>query len=305
MKENIFTHDVKPVKMYREITNEDGSTGFDPINGFHAVERTARNNPRDNGDVVYVHPASYYPIQLEQLEEIAYELVKLGYKITGNGELKNNRLAFIELENDDLPNLSFDGTTLNPKMWIGTSHDGSVALKSTIKVVDTWCSNTFMLNSASDILFKAKHTRNSVYKIQDYQLQIRLANDTILEYYDLVNRMQDTDWHEMRNKKEFANVLGASMKPRSRTKRGKQYWTEPSYSGRHANQLVDLDWAYHESPGQVERGDTAWRWFSAVTYWADHMISDTELEAGSNILSGTRARQKVKAFEIAKNYIVG
>ena len=305
MKENIFTHDVKPVKMYREITNEDGSTGFDPINGFHAVERTARNNPRDNGDVVYVHPASYYPIQLEQLEEIAYELVKMGYKITGSGELKNNRLAFIELENDDLPNLSFDGTTLNPKMWIGTSHDGSVALKSTIKVVDTWCSNTFMLNSASDILFKAKHTRNSVYKIQDYQLQIRLANDTILEYYDLVNRMQDTDWHEMRNKKEFANVLGASMKPRSRTKRGKQYWTESRYSGRHTNQLIDLDWAYHESPGQVERGDTAWRWFSAVTYWADHMISDTELEAGSNILSGTRARQKVKAFEIAKNYIVG
>jgi hypothetical protein len=305
MKENIFTHDVKPVKMYREIVNEDGSTGFDPIHGFHAVERTARNNPRDNGDVVYVHPASYYPIRLEQLEEIAHELVKLGYKITGNGELKNNRLAFIELENDELPNLSFDGTTLNPKMWIGTSHDGSVALKSTIKVVDTWCSNTFMLNSASDILFKAKHTRNSVYKIQDYQLQIRLANDTILEYYDLVNRMQDTDWHERRNKREFANVLGASMKPRSRTKRGKQYWTEPSYSGRHANQLVDLDWAYHESPGQVERGDTAWRWFSAVTYWADHMISDTELEAGSNILSGTRARQKVKAFEIAKNYIVG
>tara|TARA_R100000656_G_scaffold140_1_gene227 strand:- start:66 stop:983 length:918 start_codon:yes stop_codon:yes gene_type:complete len=305
MKENIFTHDVKPVKMYREITNEDGSTGFDPIHGFHAVERTARNNPNDNGDVVYVHPASYYPIQLEQLEEIAHELVKCGYEITGSGELKNNRLAFIELENDDLPNLSFDGTTLNPKMWIGTSHDGSVALKSTIKVVDTWCANTFMLNSASDILFKAKHTRNSSFKIQDYQLQIRLANDTILEYYDLVNRMQDTDWHEMRNKREFANVLGAKMKPRSRTKRGKQYWTEPNYSGKHANQLIDLDWAYHESPGQVERGDTAWRWFSAVTYWADHMISDRELEAGSNILSGTRARQKAKAFEIAKNYIVG
>jgi len=305
MKENIFTHDVKPVRMYREIINEDGSTGFDPIHGFHAVERTARNNPNDNGDVVYVHPASYYPIQLEQLEDIAHELVKLGYEITGNGELKNNRLAFIELENDDLPNLSFDGTTLNPKMWIGTSHDGSVALKSTIKVVDTWCANTFMLNSASDILFKAKHTRNSSFKIQDYQLQIRLANDTILEYYDLVNRMQDTDWHEMRNKREFANVLGAKMKPRSRTKRGKQYWTEPNYSGKHANQLIDLDWAYHESPGQVERGDTAWRWFSAVTYWADHMISDRELEAGSNILSGTRARQKAKAFEIAKNYIVG
>ena len=305
MNENIFTHDVKPVKMYREIVNEDGSLGFDPIRGFHAVERTARDNPNDNGEVVYVHPASYYPIRLEQLEEIAHELVKMGYKITGNGELKSNRLAFIELENDDLPNLTFDGTFLVPKMWIGTSHDGSVALKSTIKAVDTWCTNTFMLNSASDILFRVKHTRNSGYKIQDYQLQIRLANDTILEYYDLVNRLQDTEWHIMRNKKEFANVLGATLKPRSRTKNGKKYWTNYQYSGRHNHQLADLDWAYYNSPGQTERGDTVWRWFSAVTYWADHMISDRELEAGSNILNGTRARQKAKAFDIAKSYIIG
>ena len=67
----------------------------------------------------------------------------------------------------------------------------------------------------------------------------------------------------------------------------------------------DLDWAYFNSPGQEERGDTAWRWFSSITYWADNMISDRELESGSNILNGTRARQKAKAFEIAKNYIVG
>jgi hypothetical protein len=305
MRDNIFTHDVKPVKMYREIMNKDGSTSFEPIHGFHAVERASRNDLRDNGEVVYVHPSSYYPIQLEKLEEIAYELEGFGYKITGSGELKDNRLAFIELENDDLPNLKFDGTELNPKMWIGTSHDGSVALKSTIKVVDTWCKNTFMLNSASDILFKAKHTRNSTYRIQDYQNQLRIAGESIMEYYDIVNRLQDTKWYQSKNRKEFANVLGATMKPRKRKKDGKEFWTESMYSGKHANQLVDLDWAYNNSPGQVERGDTAWRWFSAVTYWADHMISDREIESGSNILNGTRARQKAKAFDIAKSYIVG
>ena len=305
LNENIFTHDVAPVRLYRETMNDDGSMGFSPIHGFHAIERAEKNNPNDNGEVVYVHPSSYCPIQLEKLEEIAHELVKCGYRITGSGELKNNKLAFIELENEELPSLSFDGTELNPKMWIGTSHDGSVALKSTIKIVDTWCANTFMLNSASDVLFKAKHTRNSIIKIQDYRLQIRLANDTILEYYDLVNRLQDTEWHEMRNKKEFANVLGAIQKPRKRKKDGKEYWTGAQYSGKHNNQLADLDWAYFNSPGQEERGDTAWRWFSAVTYWADNMISDRELESGSNILNGTRARQKAKAFEIAKNYIVG
>ena len=69
--------------------------------------------------------------------------------------------------------------------------------------------------------------------------------------------------------------------------------------------MADLDWAYANSDGQDERGNTAWRWFSAVTYWADHMISDREKENGSNILNGTRARQKAKAFEIAKDYIVG
>ena len=167
------------------------------------------------------------------------------------------------------------------------------------------CTNTFMLNSASDLLFKAKHTRNSIIKIQDYRIQIRLANDTILEYYDVVNRLQDTEWYTMRNKKEFANVLGAVMKPRKRTLKGKVSWTNSKYSGKHISQLADLDWAYHNSPGQAERGDTAWRWFSAVTYWADHMISDREKESGSNILNGTRARQKAKAFDIAKEYAIG
>lgn len=303
--EKIFTHEVKPVRMYREIINSDGSTGYQPINNFHAIERTARDVPNDNGEVVYVHPTSYYPILLEQLEEIAYELVKGGYRITGSGELKNNRLAYIELENEKLPNLEFDGTKLNPKMWIGTSHDGSLALKSTIKVVDTRCLNTFMLNSRADIMFKAKHTRNSIYRISDYQNQLRLASDKIMEYYDIVNRLQDTKWYQHKNTMEFANVLGAVMKPRKRKRNGKDYWTDSKYSGKHEKQLLDLSHAYYNSPGQEERGDTAWRWFSAVTYWADHMISDREKENGSNILNGTRARQKAKAFDIAKSYIVG
>lgn len=305
MSNRIFNHDVRPVRMYREVTNSEGGTSFEPIHGFHAVERTNRNDMMDNGEVVYVHPSSYHPIQLEKLEEIAYELEGFGYRITGSGELKSNRLAFIELENDDLPNLTFDGTELNPKMWIGTSHDGSVALKSTIKVVDTRCMNSFMLNSASDILFKAKHTRNSSIRIQNYQNQLKIAGDSIMEYYDVVNRLQDTKWEEFRNRKEFANVLGAVRKPRKIRKNGKESWSESKYSTRHSHQMADLDWAYANSDGQDERGNTAWRWFSAVTYWADHMISDREKENGSNILNGTRARQKAKAFEIAKDYIVG
>ena len=304
MKERLFTHDVKSIPIFREVITEDGIM-YEPIPDFNGVARIPRNNPWNSGDVLYVHPSSYCPIQLEKLEEIAHELMKMGYRITGSGELKNNRLAFIELENDDLPNLSFDGTFLVPKIWIGTSHDGSVALKCTIKIGDSVCTNTFMLNSASDLLFKAKHTRNSIIKIQDYRIQIRLANDTILEYYDVVNRLQDTEWYTMRNKKEFANVLGAVMKPRKRTLKGKVSWTNSKYSGKHISQLADLDWAYHNSPGQAERGDTAWRWFSAVTYWADHMISDREKESGSNILNGTRARQKAKAFDIAKEYAIG
>ena len=304
MKERLFTHDVKSIPIFREVITEDGIM-YEPIPDFNGVARMPRNNPWNSGDVLYVHPSSYRPIMLEQLEEIAYELVECGYKITGSGELKGNRLAFIELENDELPTMSFDGTILKPKMWIGTSHDGSVALKSTIKIMDTWCSNTFMLNSRSDILFKAKHTRNSDFRIQNYQNQLRVASDSITEYYDVVNRLQDTEWYTMRNKKEFANVLGAVMKPRKRTLKGKVSWTNSKYSGKHISQLADLDWAYHNSPGQAERGDTAWRWFSAVTYWADHMISDREKESGSNILNGTRARQKAKAFDIAKEYAIG
>ena len=66
MNENIFTHDVAPVRLYRETMNDDGSMGFSPIHGFHAIERAEKNNPNDNGEVVYVHPSSYCPIQLDQ-----------------------------------------------------------------------------------------------------------------------------------------------------------------------------------------------------------------------------------------------
>jgi len=302
MRENIFNHDVAPVKMYREVAKENGDVSLVEVQGFNAIVRASKTNPYDTGQVVYVHPSSYYPIQLERLEEIAYELEQSGYKITGSGELKSNRLAFIELENEDLPNLTFEGTELSPKMWIGTSHDGSVALKSTIKIVDTVCMNSFMLNSASNILFKAKHTRNSDYRIEEYQNQLRIAKESITEYYEIVKRLQDTKWIRSENNKEFANVLGASMKPRKRKKDGKEYWTEKQYSGKHASQIADLNWSYDNSPGQESRGETAWRWFSAVTYWADHMISDRELESGSNILSGTRARQKAKAFNIAQSF---
>ena len=300
---NVFTHDVETIPIFRMVRDQkEGAISYEQIDGFNGIQRKMRNNEHDKGSVVYVHPSSYYAIPLETLENIADAMLTCGYEVTGAGELKDGRVAFIELENKDLPKLSFDGTSLVPKMWIGTSHDGSIALKSTIKVVDTVCYNTFMLNARSDILFKTKHTQFSKVRLMEYKWQLEVAGRLIQEYYDSVKLLQNTSWDRHKNTEFFAEVLNAEKRPRKRRKNKEVYMTEPQYSKTHEKQMDDLWYSYENSAGQHERGHTAWRWFSAVTHWADNMISEREMRSGSNILNGTRARQKNRAFDIAREY---
>lgn len=298
----LFDHDVKLSPIFRNITREDGTTYSENIPEFNSVVRYHKDNPFKHTDVLSVQPTTYYPIKLRTLEKIATLLKKAGYEITGFGELKGNKLAYVELENSDLPELEFDGTSLKPKMWIGTSHDSSLALRSTIKVRDGVCINDFMLNYRSDLLFTAKHTKHCDIRLKKYANQIKMATDVINNYYDVVKLLQSTPWDRHNTETFFSNVLNAEKRPRKRTKNKVPYMTEPMYSGRHDKQLNDLFYAYENSPGQKERGHTLWRLFSSVTYWADHMITDKELKAGSNILNGTRARQKDKAFGLVNQY---
>ena len=298
----LFDHDVKLSPIFRLITREDGTTYTENIPEFNSVVRYHKENPFKATNVLSVQPTTYYPIRLRTLERIATLLTKAGYEITGFGELKNNKLAYVELENDDLPNLELDGTSLKPKMWIGTSHDGSLALRSTIKIRDGVCLNDFMLNYRSDLLFTAKHTKHSDIRLNKYANHIKVATDVINNYYETVKLLQSIPWDRHNTETFFSNVLNADKRPRKRTKNKVPYMTEPKYSGKHDKQLDDLYYSYENSPGQDERGHTLWRLFSSVTYWADHMITDKELKAGSNILNGTRARQKNKAFSLVNQY---
>ena len=297
---DIFKHTVDSERVY--IKNTDGS--LVELTGFHAMNRTRKDGTSTEPEILHVAPRTTAIITMEQIESVAHELIKCGYKLTGSGEMKNNRWLFIELEHADLPTLEFDGTNLVPKMWIGSSHDGSLAMKSTVKLTDTWCENTFMLNSASELLFKAKHTRNADIKIQDYEQGIRSASDLIKEYYSLAEKMNDTSFvGQQRLEKFFAHTLGAEKKSRVRKINGKEYDSDPMYSGKHENQLNQLFESYQYGKGQNERGETVWSAFSAVTDWCDnHEGNQKSRDMGTNVI-GSRARQKQRAWDLATQMV--
>ena len=93
----LFDHDVRMSPIFRNIEKEDGTTYSENIPEFNSVVRFHKDNPFKPTDVLSVQPATYYPITLRTLEKIATLLTKAGYEITGFGELKNNRLAYVEL----------------------------------------------------------------------------------------------------------------------------------------------------------------------------------------------------------------
>jgi len=168
--------------------------------------------------------------------------------------------------------------------------------------VETVCINTFLMNAASNSLFKTKHTKNADTRIKEYERGLRETGELLQQYYESVSKMVETPFYEQNTEKYFAEVIGAEKKPRTRRTNGKEYETLPEYSGKHKNQLEQLQNSWNFGDGQVARGDTVYRAFSAVTDWADHDPANKKSKAQGGHLIGTRARQKQNAFNLALNY---
>ena len=294
--DSIFKHTVESVPLYT--MHDDGT--FHEVKSFHGVNRKPKNSIGNLPEILHVAPNTTATITMEQIESVASDLISCGYRLTKHGEMKNNKWLFMELEHDDLPNLEFDGTELVPKIWIGSSHDGSLAMKSTVKILDTWCENTFMLNHRSDVLFKTKHTKNADFRIKEYREGLQEATSLIKEYYNSVEKMNDTPF-QGNHKLEayFAHSIGAEKKERKRMLNGKEIMSDPMFSGKHSNQIKQLFESYQYGLGQAERGNTVWSAFSAVTDWCDnHEANEKSREMGTNVI-GNRARQKQKAWDFA------
>ena len=299
---NLFDHTQEALDIYAH--NSQGV--LRQIPNYHLVNRRLKAIPDwsdkpeydiDSESVLDVQKDSVSIITSEQMESVAHELIQLGYVTTGSGELKAGKLMFIELEHDDLPTLEIPGTSLVPKFWIGSSHDGTIAFKSTAKVVDTVCLNTFMLNSRSFSLFTAKHTKYADVRLKEYERTIKDAKELFKQYYNAVELLADTPVNNP--EPYFASVLKAEKKARNRTVNGVTTQTEPRYSGRHDNQLTQLMDSWVHGEGQRERGSNLWRAFSSVTDWADNSEANAKDREKASHIIGTRAMQKTRAFDLA------
>ena len=293
----VFTHTVASVPVYIEV-----SGSYQKVSDFHAVNRLLKDGTSTEPEILHIARNSTVTIGMEQIEGVANQLVELGYEITGKGEMRDNRWLFVELEHSDLPNFEISGTMLVPKVWIGSSHDGTLAMKSTVKVVDTVCLNTFMMNATSDLLFKAKHTKNADARIKDYERGLLETGELLQQYYKSVLEMANTPFSYQNTEKYFAKVVGAEKKPRTRRANGNKYETLPEYSGKHKNQLIQLQDSWTFGEGQVDRGENVWRLFSSVTDWCDNHEANKQNRSQGSHLLGNRARQKQNAFNLALGY---
>ena len=294
----IFAHEVESVQLW--VQWHDGT--YHKVNGYHGVNRRPVDGLSSTPEILHIAPDTSSIIGMGEIESIAEQLLDAGYQYHNHGELKNNKWLFIELEHPDLPKMHFNGTSLVPKMFLGSSHDGTLALKSTVKIVDTICYNTFMMNHRSDLLFKAKHTRNATYRIKEYKQGINDASDLLNQYYDQVSKLADTQFGGKQNlEKYFATTIGAKKMERTRKHNGQEYKTEPMFSGKHENQISQLFESYQDGAGQDKRGSTLWSAFSGVTDWCDnHPANEKSVQLGTNLI-GNRARQKQTAWDFANS----
>ena len=299
---NLFDHTQIGVDLYAY--NSQGV--LKQVDGYHLVNRIEKDIPNwsnkqeydiNTNTILDVQKNSVSIISSEQMESVADQLVQLGYSVYSSGELKNGKLMYIELEHEDLPTLKIPGTELVPKIWIGTSHDGTLAFKSTKKVIDTICMNTFMMNSRSFSLFTAKHTKNAEIKIKNHEQALKDAQQGFKQYYEAVELLHEKSC--LNPEPYFASVLNAKKEPRKTTINGISTMTDPKYSGRHTNQLQQLMNSWNYGAGQVERGNNMWRAFSAVTDWCDNNEGNAKNREKDNHIIGTRANQKSKAFDLA------
>jgi len=292
----IFTHTVESLPIWVEW--RDGT--YHKVNGFHGINRKPKAGYSSVPEILHVAPITTTVIGMERLEEVAGILTECGYELYSHGEMKQNKLLFIEMTHPDFPELEFPGTKLFGSIWIGSSHDGTVAFKGTQKVTDSVCLNTFMLNSASIPVFTAKHTRNADIKIKEYEKGIREAGDVLKQYYEAVTKLNDTPFAgRSQLERYFAGSIGAQLKDRNKTRNGRTFMSEPEYSGKHKNQINQLFDSYLSGVGQKERGDTLWSAFSAVTDWCDnHEANEKSRALGTNII-GSRERQKQRAWDLA------
>jgi len=293
----VFEHTVASVPVFIEV-----SGSYQKVSDFHAVNRLLKDGTSTEPEILHIARNSTVTIGMEQIEGVADQLVELGYEITGKGEMRDNRWLFVELKHPDLPTFETPGSRLVSKIWIGSSHDGTLAMKSNVLVVETVCINTFLMNAASNSLFKTKHTKNADTRIKEYERGLRETGNLLQQYYESVAKMVETPFYEQNTEKYFAEVIGAEKKPRTRRTNGEKYETLPEYSGKHQKQLEQLQNSWNFGAGQAERENTVYRAFSSVTDWADNDPANAKSKAQGGHLIGTRARQKQNAFNIALDY---
>lgn len=221
-----------------------------------------------DGKHLSVMGKDYQPVQVKEAFGMLDSLVESAeLKIETLGVLNEGKRAFVCTSIAGDPLEIVPGDLMNKYLLLADSYDGSMALTMAFVGVLVVCQNTLnaALSDSGSVKSKSKHTRNVLGKdrIDEVRKALGLANSSLQRLaafgkklaHIKMKKSEVDDFHK-------ALILG--------DKKGSSV---EDWTGQQRRALGELDYLYHNGPGQELEGreGTAWGAHNSVSAWVSHM----------------------------------
>ena len=202
-----------------------------------------------------------------------------------------------------LPNdIMVKGDPVESYLVFTNSHDGSTGVKILFTPIRVICENTLnaaIKNSTNYVSFRhTKNVNNNINTAQELLGICRAMSDDLQEAYTAMAKKKVSDI-------KFQTIIGDLVF----SKAEKDALNQGGYSYKHifdrnwnaiefANistqklkQIANIEWYYHNGPGQKEFEGTGWGVYNAVTGYYSNMENNEGLKRMDSLLYGDRANK--------------
>ena len=237
----------------------------DPVETHRLVYR------ENDGKHLSVMGKDYTPVQIREAFSVLDELVEGGdIMLETIGSLADGRKTFMsaKLTGDDLEIVP--GDVMERYLVVRDSYDGSTTLDYGAASTLIVCQNTervaFGQAKRSGRLSKQKHTKGimSETRVAQARRALGIAQEAFVQQVELGKqlaaiRMSDAEVFDFHSRLIFGDKqISADF---------------DDWSGQARRAVGELDFMYHQGPGQELEGraGTAWGAYNSVTAWTNHM----------------------------------
>lgn len=186
----VFEDDVDTNGMLRLAHMNDWNVRLEPVTlpGRSDIDyfATVRDNPADGqADVLGVVKERYRTFQNEELFDFGDVLLAGGGRWETAGSIKGGRVVFasLALDHDVVIDPNGVGDVIKSYLLLSSSHDGSLAIQSTITPTRVVCQNTLNIAlGAGSPNYKFRHTSSAEGRVEDAILSLGLVPEFMANF---------------------------------------------------------------------------------------------------------------------------